>query len=83
MKWVGGGEAASPRSNLLHSSVGQAWCPLEEDELPLGPSRAVLGGTDKFTVLIKNMIDFPAFGKWRSNMLDWQNEAFLKTCLNR
>jgi hypothetical protein len=43
----------------------------------------VLGGTDKFTVLIKNMIDFPAFGKWRSNMLDWQNETFLKTCLNR
>ena len=59
-----------------------AWCPMEEDALPLGPDRAVLEATSNFTVLIKNMITFPLFNKSRTNILDWQNSSFLSSCHN-
>lgn len=59
-----------------------AWCPLEEDDMPLGADRALLENTKSFTVLIKNSISFPRFGKRRTNILDWQNSSYLATCRN-
>ena len=64
------------------SCIVDAWCPLEEDALPLGPQKAVLDQTDTFTVVIKNMISFPYFGKKRTNILEWQNSSYLSTCRN-
>ena len=63
-----------------NSCMISAWCPIEEDALPLGPQRAVLEQTDAFTVVIKNMISFPYFGKGRTNILEWQNSSYLETC---
>ena len=63
-----------------NSCMISAWCPIEEDALPLGPQRAVLEQTDAFTVVIKNMVSFPYFGKGRTNILEWQNSSYLETC---
>ena len=63
-----------------NSCMISAWCPIEEDALPLGPQRAVLEQTGAFTVVIKNMISFPYFGKGRTNILEWQNSSYLETC---
>ena len=69
------------KCNMTSSScMISAWCPIEEDALPLGPQRAVLEQTDAFTVVIKNMISFPYFGKGRTNILEWQNSSYLETC---
>ena len=69
------------KCNMTSSScMISAWCPIEEDALPLGPHRAVLEQTDAFTVVIKNMISFPYFGKGRTNILEWQNSSYLETC---
>lgn len=57
-----------------------AWCPVEGDLLPLGEERAVLEEVGSFTVLIKNQIYFPKFNKKRSNILQAQNDSYLKTC---
>ena len=57
-----------------------AWCPVETDLLPLGEDRAVLEQVDNFTLLIKNQIYFPKFDKKRSNILQDQNDSYLKSC---
>ena len=57
-----------------------AWCPVEDNLLPLGDSRAVLEDADKFTVLIKNQIYFPKFQRQRTNILDSQNASYLSSC---
>ena len=59
-----------------------AWCPVETDLLPLGEDRAVLEQVDNFTLLIKNQIYFPKFDKKRSNILQAQNDSYLKSCRN-
>jgi len=46
-------------NKTTESCILSAWCPLEEDVLPLGPNRAVLEDSKYFTVLIKNMVKFP------------------------
>ena len=56
-----------------------AWCPVERNELPLD-NAAVLAAADNFTVLIKNQVYFPTFGKQRTNILDVQNETYLSKC---
>jgi P2X purinoceptor 4 len=56
-----------------------AWCPVENDELPLA-NRAMLEDSQKFTVLIKNYIEFPKFHHKRRNILDSQDSSYLKTC---
>lgn len=57
-----------------------AWCPVEDNLLPLGDSRAVLEDADQFTVLIKNQIYFPKFQRQRTNILDSQNSTYLSSC---
>lgn len=60
-----------------------AWCPLEEDIMPLkDTSRPLLAKSGDFTVLIKNTVTFPKFkqiGKFR-NIFDTQNKTFLQSC---
>jgi len=56
-----------------------AWCPVEENTTPL-KNKAILQGSESFTVLIKNHIYFPKFDKQRSNILSSQNETYLSTC---
>ena len=57
-----------------------AWCPVENDQLPLGEGRPVLEEADTFTVLIKNQIYFPKFHKQRSNILEAHNKTYLNKC---
>lgn len=60
--------------------VVRAWCPIESDTLPLGPTRSLLPDVANFTVLIKNQIYFPKFGKSRTNILISQSNTYLSTC---
>ncbi|KAK4019347.1 hypothetical protein OUZ56_001370 [Daphnia magna] len=59
-----------------------AWCPIEQDVFPLGLDRPLLEETADFTVLIKNFIEFPMFGKTfrRRNILQDANKTYLQTC---
>ena len=57
-----------------------AWCPVERDVQPLR-NRGLLEASKEFTVLIKNHIEFPAYGKRRSNILDSSNQSYLQSCL--
>ncbi|KAI0212138.1 P2X purinoceptor 4 [Lamellibrachia satsuma] len=56
-----------------------AWCPVENDTLPL-KNKALLEGSKDFTVLIKNQIEFPKFGKKKRNILETQNKEYLRSC---
>lgn len=56
-----------------------AWCPVEVDRLPV-KNATLLKGTQEFTVLIKNNIEFPKFHKKRRNILDSQNKTYLSNC---
>ena len=59
-----------------------AWCPIESDTLPLGQDRSLLPAVANFTVLIKNQIYFPKFGKSRTNILMSQNTSYLSSCVH-
>ncbi|ELU13670.1 hypothetical protein CAPTEDRAFT_169132 [Capitella teleta] len=56
-----------------------AWCPVENDTLPL-KDKALLEDSKKFTVLIKNNIEFPKFKVQRRNILDDQDPEYLQSC---
>jgi hypothetical protein len=47
------------------------WCPIENDTFPLGTSRALIDGTENFTVFVKNSITFPFSGEnyYRNNLV--------------
>ena len=56
------------RCNLTTATCEvRAWCPVEGDTLPLGPGRAVLAAAENFTLLVKNQIYFPKFGRARTS----------------
>ncbi|EFX89097.1 hypothetical protein DAPPUDRAFT_310786 [Daphnia pulex] len=59
-----------------------AWCPIEQDIFPLGTDRPLLEETADFTVLIKNFIEFPTFGKTfrRRNIMEDANKTYLQSC---
>ena len=59
----------------------RGWCPVERDQPPLGPDKAVLEQAANFTVLIKNHVEFPLYGMRRSNILDSSNKTYLASCL--
>ena len=69
------------RCNLTTATCEvRAWCPVEGDTLPLGPGRAVLAAAENFTLLVKNQIYFPKFGRARTNILVSQNTSYLSHC---
>ncbi|XP_049619162.1 P2X purinoceptor 4a isoform X2 [Syngnathus scovelli] len=55
-----------------------AWCPVETKSKP--PRPALLASAEKFTVLIKNNIRFPAFNFIRRNILPEMNASYLRGC---
>ncbi|XP_061625086.1 P2X purinoceptor 4-like isoform X1 [Phyllopteryx taeniolatus] len=55
-----------------------AWCPVEAKHKP--PRPALLASAEKFTVLIKNNIHFPAFNFIRRNILPEMTESYLTRC---
>ncbi|CAL8113455.1 unnamed protein product [Orchesella dallaii] len=61
----------------------EAWCPVDEDKRPFNGERALLEGTKDFTVLVKNSIEFPAFGPYykRRNIMDGATPEYLQNCL--
>lgn len=60
----------------------EAWCPLEDDTFPLKNKTALLEGSQDFTILIKNFVDFPTFpNSHRRNIRDTSNSSYLKSCL--
>ncbi|XP_034883394.1 P2X purinoceptor 5 isoform X3 [Mirounga leonina] len=54
-----------------------AWCPVETKPRPVKP---LLGKAENFTVYIKNFIRFPKFNFSKTNVLDTNDRAFLKSC---
>ncbi|XP_035222015.1 P2X purinoceptor 4-like [Stegodyphus dumicola] len=58
-----------------------AWCPVERDINPLKGKRALLAASKKFTVLIKNFVDFPKFKIKRRNIPDFKDVDTLKRCI--
>lgn len=71
--------ASNPRLNVCEVS---AWCPVERDVLPLGNERPLFEEVANFTVLIKNFIEFPTFGKMfrRRNIMEEANKTYLQSC---
>ncbi|GIX76945.1 p2X purinoceptor 1, partial [Caerostris darwini] len=50
------------------------------DVNPLKNNKALLSSTKKFTVLIKNFVDFPKFKIRRRNIPDFKDPNYLKRC---
>ncbi|KAM6970175.1 P2X purinoceptor 5 [Aplochiton taeniatus] len=69
------------KTGLCINSTGtceiQAWCPVEYNRRP---SVALLGEAENFTIYIKNFIRFPKFEFSKSNVLDTDDNTYLKTC---
>ena len=57
-----------------------AWCPVEQDILPLEDGSALLKGIQDSTVMIKNDIQFKLYNISRRNILEDQSDDYLKTC---
>ena len=57
-----------------------SWCPVEDDRPVLKKKKPLLGETANFTVLIKSTATFSSFNIKRRNILDTQNQTFLKNC---
>ncbi|XP_054715086.1 P2X purinoceptor 4-like [Uloborus diversus] len=59
----------------------RAWCPLEDDILPLRNKSALLEASQDFTILIKNFVNFPKFADSnRRNIKDTSNSSYLQSC---
>ncbi|KAG8201730.1 hypothetical protein JTE90_012791 [Oedothorax gibbosus] len=56
------------------------WCPVERDINPLKGKKALLTPTKKFTVLVKNFVDFPKFHIRRRNIPSFKDDNYLKHC---
>lgn len=69
----------STRNGSIKVCAIHAWCPVETDELPI-KNDTLLAGTEDFTVLIKNNIEFPKFKAKSRNILDNQNQSYLQAC---
>ncbi|ODM98124.1 P2X purinoceptor 4 [Orchesella cincta] len=72
-------------SSKIKTCEVEAWCPVEEDKdnKPLNGQKALLEGTKDFTVLVKNSIEFPAFGSYykRRNIMEGAKALYLQNCL--
>ncbi|XP_052800664.1 P2X purinoceptor 4-like isoform X1 [Mya arenaria] len=56
-----------------------AWCPTEDGRKPL-PNPPALAIAEKFTVFIKNNIEFPKFGVKRRNIVGFDDQNELRNC---
>ncbi|KAK3083670.1 hypothetical protein FSP39_001104 [Pinctada imbricata] len=57
----------------------RAWCPVESGKLK-APNPALLEASKRFTVFIKNNIEFPKFNVKRRNILEFYNDSIFSTC---
>lgn len=58
-----------------------AWCPVEVDISPLKNKKPLLAGSQDFTVLIKNFVEFPKFkNSNRRNIKDTTDRKYLESC---
>ncbi|XP_066490884.1 P2X purinoceptor 5 [Tiliqua scincoides] len=64
-------------SNMSGTCEILAWCPVEKKGKPKKP---LLAKAENFTVYIKNSIRFPKFKFSKTNVLDTEDDAYLKTC---
>uniref|UniRef100_A0A3Q4I0Q6 P2X purinoceptor n=1 Tax=Neolamprologus brichardi TaxID=32507 RepID=A0A3Q4I0Q6_NEOBR len=53
------------------------WCPTEKN---IKPQKPLLKNADKFTIYIKNFIQFPKFSFSKSNILETTDQSYLKKC---
>lgn len=77
---LGHGITTGVCNTTTNTCMVEAWCPVETDEL-ISHTQAVLHGTRKFTVLVKNHVYFPFYDKTRSNVLEASNKTYLQGCL--
>ncbi|GFU29844.1 p2X purinoceptor 4 [Nephila pilipes] len=70
----------SDMNSTLKACEIYGWCPVERDVNPLKNNKALLAATKKFTVLIKNFVDFPKFKIRRSNIPNFKDPNYLKHC---
>ncbi|XP_053131092.1 P2X purinoceptor 5 isoform X2 [Hemicordylus capensis] len=64
-------------SNMSGTCEILAWCPVEKKGKSKKP---LLANAENFTVYIKNAIRFPKFKFSKTNVLDTEDDAYLKTC---
>eukprot|EP00057_Strongylocentrotus_purpuratus_P008825 XP_011663299.1 PREDICTED: P2X purinoceptor 4 [Strongylocentrotus purpuratus] len=68
-----------PDGNVTLTCEIRAWCPVEFDEIPV-TNKSILSDAARFTVLIKNSIQFPKFNVSKRNILEDSNSTYLKQC---
>ncbi|KAL8591943.1 hypothetical protein ACOMHN_020421 [Nucella lapillus] len=57
-----------------------AWCPVEIQSNKTEAPQPALQASDRFTVFIKNNIEFPKFAVQRRNILGFKNDSQLSSC---
>ncbi|KAG1973870.1 P2X purinoceptor 4b [Pimephales promelas] len=65
-------------SDTIKTCEVMSWCPLEHDTII--PKPAILSAAEDFTVLIKNIIQYPKFNLRKRNILQHINSTYLKNC---
>lgn len=70
----------SDMNSTLKACQIYGWCPVERDVNPLKNNKPLLAATKKFTVLIKNFVDFPKFNIRRRNIPNFKDPNYLKRC---
>ncbi|KAM7139559.1 LOW QUALITY PROTEIN: P2X purinoceptor 5 [Macrochelys suwanniensis] len=71
------GRCLKVRSNTNGTCEILAWCPVEKKSKPRKP---LLVNAENFTVYIKNSIRFPKFKFSKTNVLNTDDDFYLKTC---
>nr|XP_006138748.1 P2X purinoceptor 5 isoform X1 [Pelodiscus sinensis] len=71
------GRCLKARSNINGTCEILAWCPVEKK---FKPKKPLLASAENFTVYIKNSIRFPKFKFSKTNVLNTDDDSYLKTC---
>ncbi|XP_067421940.1 P2X purinoceptor 5 [Emydura macquarii macquarii] len=71
------GRCLKARDNVNGTCEILAWCPVEKKSKP---KKALLANAENFTVYIKNSIRFPKFNFSKTNVLNTDDDFYLKTC---
>ncbi|KAI1300156.1 P2X purinoceptor 4 [Halotydeus destructor] len=74
------GKCVQPRRQKVATCEIKAWCPIEDDMLPLKGNKPLLRDVMNFTVLIKNTVTFTKYKVTRRNILQTSDKKFLANC---
>ncbi|CAL8143687.1 unnamed protein product [Orchesella dallaii] len=77
------GKCVTGQNEINKTCEIYAWCPVELDDPHIHDQRALLEGSENFTVFIKNWIEFVKFGEEykRKNVLENANVTYIHKCI--